>query len=61
MNWEATKILLDLMKEQFIIEHNKSKDSVDSSRLKNLRTACIGLHEQRIALNVAAMKGWKLK
>jgi hypothetical protein len=59
MNWEATEILLQLVKDQFIVEHNKSKENQSEARLKALRQAAVGLHEQRIFLNVKRLKETK--
>jgi hypothetical protein len=59
MNWEATEILLQLVKDQFIVEHNKSKENQSEARLRELRQAAVGLHEQRIFLNVKRLKGTK--
>jgi hypothetical protein len=56
MNWEATEILLQLVKDQFIVEHNKSKENQSEARLRELRKAAVGLHEQRIFLNVKRLK-----
>jgi len=56
MNWEATEILLQLVKDQFIVEHNKSKENQSEARLRTLRQAAIGLGAQRIFLMV---KYWK--
>jgi hypothetical protein len=59
MNWEATEILLQLVQDQIIIEHNKPKAEIDESRLHILRKAAIGLHEQRIFLNMKRLKDAK--
>jgi hypothetical protein len=59
MNWEATEILLQLVKDRFIVEHNKSKENRSEARLRELRQAAVGLHEQRIFLNVKRLKETK--
>ena len=56
MNWEATEILLQLVKDQFIVEHNKPKENQSEARLRELRQAAVALHEQRIFLNVKRLK-----
>lgn len=56
MNWEHTELLLELVKEQFIVEHNKPKEQQSEARFKVLRKAAVGLHEQRIALNMKRLK-----
>jgi len=56
MNWEATEILLQLVQDQIIIEHNKPKAEISEERLKLLRKAAVGLHEQRILLNMKRLK-----
>lgn len=59
MNWEATEILLQLVKDQFIVEHNKSKELQSEARLRELRQAAVGLHQHRISLNVRRLKETK--
>lgn len=59
MNWEHTELLLTLVKEQFIVEHNKPKEQQSDVRLKMLRKAAVGLHDQRIALNMKQLKASK--
>ena len=59
MNWEHTELLLGLVKEQLIVEHNKHKDNQDENRLKMLRKMAVGLHDQRIFLNMKRQKELK--
>lgn len=59
MNWELTELLLELIKEQFIVEHNKPKDKQDENRLKMLSKMAVGLHDQRIFLNIKRKKELK--
>ena len=56
MNWEHTEILLQLVQEHIIAEHNKPKAEISEDRLKLLRKAAVGLHEQRILLNMKRLK-----
>jgi hypothetical protein len=56
MNWEHTELLLELVKEHFIAEHNKPKEQQSDARLKMLRKAAVGLHDQRIFLNIKRLK-----
>ena len=59
MDWEHTELLLGLVKEQLIVEHNKHKDNQDENRLKRLRKMAVGLHDQRIFLNMKRRKELK--
>ena len=59
MDWEITELLLELIKEQFIVEHNKPKDKQDETRLKMLRKMAVGIHDQRIFLNMKRQKELK--
>jgi hypothetical protein len=59
MDWEHTELLLGLVKEQLIVEHNKHKDNQDENRFKMLRKMAVGLHDQRIFLNMKRQKELK--
>jgi hypothetical protein len=56
LDWEDTEFLVNLVKEEFVRQHNKHKDNQVEKDFVSLRRLAVELHERRIEINVERMK-----
>lgn len=56
LDWEDTNFLVNLVREEFVRQHNKHKDHQVEKDFVSLRRLAVELHERRIKINVERMK-----
>lgn len=56
LDWEDTNFLVNLIKEEFVRQHNKHKDNQVEKDFVSLRRLAVALHERRIQINVERIK-----
>lgn len=52
LNWNDTEFLVNLVKEEFVRQHNKPKEHLEEKDLLALRKLAVVLHERRIEINI---------
>jgi len=55
-DWKDTEFLVNLVREEFVRQHNKHKDDQVEKDFVSLRRLAVALHERRIEINVERMK-----